>query len=141
MVNIKELRFGCHVLVGGNYDTFSVPKHYAKVVGIGDGYILSKSTEDQEEPDRYKVSDVDGIVLADIIPILEKNGFKQSKLCEDRYYKVSSKAPDYRIEINISPSAFCSSIGVSLVERYGCRYLHELEAIIADSRVDFEFML
>lgn len=72
MINVKGLRYVCHVLVGGNYSTFSVPKHQAQVTQIGDGHILCKASPEQADPDKYEASEIEGIAIDNIIPILEK---------------------------------------------------------------------
>lgn len=136
MINVKGLRYGCHVLVGGNYSTFSVPKHQAQVTNIGDGYILCKASSEQADPDKYEASEIEGIAIADIIPILEKNGFSLSKLSENRYFRVDPVTHD-RIVIILKGS--CTCCGKDLVERSGVLYLHQLEACIADAGIDFEF--
>lgn len=136
MTNINELRYGCHVLVGSNYPTFSVPKHQAEVTQIGNGYILCMASPDQGDPDEYEACEIEGIVIADIIPILEKNGFSKSKLKETRYFRNDPVTHD-RIVIDINCT--CSCYGKVTIVRTGVLYLHQLEACIADAGINFEF--
>lgn len=140
MTDIKTLRYGCHVLVGSNYPTFSVPKHYAKVTHIYHDTIECIDFADSLDPDEYNASEIDGIVLADIIPILEKNGFYKSKLSNTRYIKTNDLTHD-RIVVNVNINGSCTCHGQELVERSGVKYLHQLEACIADAGINFEFSL
>lgn len=138
MINVKELRCGCHVLVGSNYPTFSVPKHQAQVVQIGDGFIYCRSHAEQGDPDEYNESEIEGINIADIIPILEKNGFSKSQLCDTRYFRIDPLTKD-RITINLNNFHSCSCYGKESVDRTGVVFLHQLEACIADAGISFEF--
>lgn len=136
MIKLNTLHVGCHVLVGNTYEHFSVPKHIAEVTLVGSGYIECRMTPEQTDPDKYKENDIDGIPLEMIEPLLEKNGFFQSKLSTGRYIK-DFDITHYRIVVNMSGT--CSCNGEDLVDRTGLKYLHQLETCIAEAGIDFNF--
>ena len=134
MIDVRQLRYGCHVLVGRDYPTFSVPKRVVTVTDIGYEDVEVADDPQQTDRDVYNVSEIDGIAIADIIPILEKNGFEKQR---DYYEKVISISGSLII---IDLDGRCDCLGnFSSASRTGVIYLHQLEACISDAGINFEF--
>lgn len=134
MIDVRQLRYGCHVLVGRDYPTFSVPKRVVTVTDIGYEDVEVADDPQQTDRDVYNVSEIEGIAIADIIPILEKNGFEKQR---DYYEKVISISGSLII---IDLDGRCDCLGnFSSVSRTGVNYLHQLEACISDAGINFEF--
>lgn len=136
MIDVRQLRYGCHVLVGRDYPSFSVPKRFVTVTDIG--YEEVKVTDDPQQTDRdvYNVSEIEGIELCNMIPILENNGFQESGNEGNEYTKI---IPVSKNVIKIDLYGNCSCFGRTNVVRSGVRYLHQLEAGISDAGINFEF--
>lgn len=133
MIDVRQLRYGCHVLVGRDYPTFSVPKRVVTVTDIGYEDVEVADDPQQTDRDVYNVSEIEGIAIADIIPILEKNGFEKQI---DYYEKVISISGSMII-IYLDGRCYC--VGNHSVGRTGVNYLHQLEACISDAGINFEF--
>lgn len=133
MIDVRQLRYGCHVFVGLEYPTFSIPKRIVMVNEIR--YEDVEVIDDLQHPDfeNYNVSEIEGIAIADIIPILEKNGFEKQR---DYYEKIISISGSLII---IDLDGRCDCVGNLSVGRTGVKYLHQLEACIADAGINFEF--
>ena len=136
MIDVRQLRYGCHVRVGRDYPSFSVPKRIVDVIGIGYEEVLVSDDQQQIEGDVYNVSEIEGIELCDIIPILEKNGFQESGIKGEEYTKI---IPVSKNMIKFDLYGNCSCFGNTNVVRSGIKYLHQLEASISDAGINFEF--
>jgi len=136
MIKISQLRVGQHILVGRNYETFSIPKHIAKITQICEDYILCVSDPEQDDPDEYKESEIEGIKIEPTI--LERHGFKLSKLRDSRYFWID---PDTqaRIVVDIQDGSL-SANGEEQILRTGCKFLHQLESAIADTEINLSFL-
>lgn len=133
MIDVRQLRYGCHVLVGRVYPTFSVPKRVVTVTDIGYENVEVADDTQQTDRDVYNVSEIEEIAVADIIPILEKNGFQKEKNCYEKVIAVSGN------HIKIDLDGHCDCLGDFYVSRSGVFYLHQLEACISDAGINFEF--
>lgn len=133
MIDVRQLRYGCHVLVGRDYPSFSVPKRVVTVTDIG--YEDVEVADDLQQTDRdvYNVSEIEGIAIADIIPILEKNGFEKQREYYEKVISVSGSL------IIIDLDGRCDCVGNQSVCRSGVKYLHQMEACISDAGINFEF--
>lgn len=133
MIDVRQLRYGCHVLVGRNYPSFSVPKRVVTVTDIGYEDVEVADDPQQTDRDVYNVSEIEGISIADIIPILEKNGFEKQR----DYYEKAISVSGSRIIIDLYGR--CDCFGNQSVNRTGVNYIHQLEACISDAGINFEF--
>ena len=135
MIDVRQLRYGCHVSVGRDYPSFSVPKRVVTVTDIGYEDVEVSDDPQQTDRDVYKVSEIEGIAIADIIPILERNGFQKKENCYEKVIAVSSNL------IMIDFDGNCNCLGNNYVGRSGSgvKYLHQLEACISDAGINFEF--
>lgn len=138
MIDVRQLRYGCHVLVGRDYPTFSVPKRVVTVTDIGYEDVEVADDPQQNDRDVYNVSEIEGIAIADIIPILEKNGFHESGIKGEDYTKTILVSKNM---IKFDLYGNCSCFGSTNVVRSGVKYLHQLEACISDAGINFEFTL
>lgn len=136
MIDVRQLRYGCHVSVGRDYPSFSVPKRVVTVTDIGYEDVEVSDDPQQTDRDVYKVSEIEGIAIADIIPILEKNGFQEGGIKGDEYIKMVHVSKNI---IKVDLYGNCSCSGSTNVSRSGVKYLHQLEASISDAGINFEF--
>jgi len=133
----KTLRVGQHVLVGSVYNTFSVPKHLAKIVSVYESHIETRSDPEQGDPDEYKEEEIEGLKIDP--EYLLKNGFSQSIINKDRYF-LNIEKQSARIVYNISTGSALAN-GDELAERTGVWHMNDLESLITDAGIDFEFDL
>lgn len=136
MIDVRQLRYGCHVSVGRDYPSFSVPKRVVTVIDIGYEEVEVSDDPQLIDIDVYKVSEIEGIAIADIIPILEKNGFQEGGIKGDEYIKMVHVSKNI---IKVDLYGNCSCSGSTNVSRSGVKYLHQLEACISDAGINFEF--